>query len=215
MKKNLKNLSYFNHFLLTLKSYFLSGLFTLLPITLTIALFNFSFKLIKSWLAPIYKLEPEYLKFIPHSEIIVFILFIFIFGFILKVFLLHPLIFFIESLFGRIPLVRQVYFGIKQLVHALSSQDKNSFQQVVLVEFPRQGMYSLGFLTAETNPPLMAAQHQKFLSIFIPTTPNPTTGFYIMIPESECVLTDLTRQEAMTLIISGGIIQPERLRKKE
>ncbi|MGC2310987.1 MAG: DUF502 domain-containing protein [Candidatus Babeliaceae bacterium] len=210
MKKN----SLLHTFLNQLKIYFLSGLFTLLPLIVTIALFNFSFKVIKSWLTPITRYEPEYLKIIPHVEIILVILFILIFGFILKTFLLHSLIHLIESLFGRIPLVRQVYFGIKQLVHALSSQDKSSFQRVVLVEFPRENVYSIGFLTSEIASQIAPHTKEKFLSVFIPTTPNPTTGFYIMIAESACITTDLTRQEAMALIISGGIIQPERFTKK-
>jgi uncharacterized membrane protein len=205
---------YLNKFLNYLQSFFLSGLFTLLPIILTIALFSFTLKLLKSWFEPITRFEPDYFKIIPHSEIILVILFIFIFGFILRVLLLHPLILAIEAIFGKIPLVRQVYFGIKQLVHALSSQDKNSFQRVVLIEFPRQGMYSLGFLTSDNPSYLLPSSNQKFLNIFIPTTPNPTTGFYIIIEESECIITDLSRQEAMAIIISGGIIQPDRLIKK-
>lgn len=208
MKKSTKR----NKVVSTIKSIFLSGFFTILPLTLTIALLNISFKLIKSWLAPIYIHEPAYLKFIPHSEIFLVLLFIFAVGIVLKFLLLQPIIHAVESIFSRIPLWRQVYFGIKQLVHAFSSQDKLSFQHVVFIEFPRPGSYSLGFLTGSLPPELAPIPDKKFYSIFIPTTPNPTTGFYVVVVESECIIVDLTRQEAMAIIISGGIIQPDRFK---
>lgn len=196
------------------QSIFLSGFFTILPLTLTVALCTFSFKLLKSWLAPIYKIEPLYLKRIPHSEILLVIGVIFLIGLILRLFLLQPIIHWFEAVLGKIPLFRQVYFGIKQLVHALSAQDKLSFQQVVFIEFPRPGVYSLGFLTGQLASQLLMQSHEgKYFNVFIPTTPNPTTGYYIVVPEKDCIPTDLTRHEAMAIIISGGIIQPDRFKK--
>jgi uncharacterized membrane protein len=191
-----------------LKSFFISGLLTILPLILTIALFSFSLKIVKSWLAPLSHFQPAYLKQIPHSEIILAIIVIIGLGIILRVFLLHPLIHAAEVGLGKIPLLRPVYFGIKQLVNALSSQDKFAFQQVVLVEFPRTGIYSLGFITGTCAATLSPHKNSTFVSIFIPTTPNPTTGFYIITEQNSYTLVNITRQEAMTVIISGGIIQP-------
>ncbi len=193
-----------------LRSIFLNGLLTILPITLTFALFRFSFNLVKGWLQPIYRLEPNIFKVVPQSEIILVILFVLIVGIILKFFLLHPIIHFIESIFNQIPLVRQVYFGIKQIVHAFTSQDKLSFQKVVFIEFPRSGIYSVGFLTSAMPSNAAPTANIKYFNVFIPTTPNPTTGYFICVPENEIVPVDLTRQEAMALIISGGIILPHR-----
>jgi uncharacterized membrane protein len=193
-------------------SIFLNGLFTLLPVTLTIALFRFSFKLLKGWLQPIEQLiERTFLIDIPHSEILIVILFIFFVGLVLHFFFLKQLIHGLEELIFRIPLVRPVYSGIKQLVAAFNiKEDSLTIKRVVLVEFPHDGIYSVGFLTGELPQELAPTQEEKYFNVFIPTTPNPTTGFYIIIPEKKLIEVNLTRQEGMSLIISGGIILPER-----
>lgn len=198
-------------------SVFLNGLFTLLPLTLTIALFRFSFKLLKGWLQPIERLiERTFLIDIPHSEILIVLLFIFLVGLILHFFFLKQLIHGIEELIFRIPLVRPIYSGIKQLVTAFNiKEDKLTIKRVVLVEFPRTGIYSVGFLTGELPIELAPKKDQKLFNVFIPTTPNPTTGFYIMVSENQLIEVDLTRQEGMSLIISGGIILPDRFVPKK
>ena len=196
---------------------FLDGLFAILPLTLTIALFSFSLRILKRWLAPInHFIDQTPLVIVPHSEIILMIISIFLVGLILKVFLLRSLINWVESLFARIPLIRPIYSGIKQLVQAFNFQEdkKITFKQVVLIEFPRKGLYSLGFLTGQLPAELAPTKDQQYYNIFIPTTPNPTTGYYIILPADGFTVLDLTRQEAMALIISGRIILPERFEKK-
>lgn len=197
-----------------LKNTFLQGLLTILPVTLTLALFAFFFRLLKGWLAPIYFLEPEYLQRIPHSEIILVIVFILIIGAIFKTFFIRSFLHLVENIFFRIPLMNPVYSGIKQLVQAFTVPEKLTFKQVVLVEFPRQGVFSIGFLTAQVPEEIAPAQHKKFYNVYIPTTPNPTTGYLIMVSEGDYQVVDMTRQEAMSLIISGGIIQPDRFTRK-
>lgn len=195
---------------------FLSGLMTLLPFALTIGLFSFIFRLVKSWLAPIHDLEPAWLQAIPHSELMVTLTLIFVTGAFLRYFLLHTFIHALEDLvFKNIPILRQIYFGIKQMVKAYNVQDTNTFQQVVLLEFPRSGLYSIGFVTNIVTPSLSPNTAQGYYSIFIPTTPNPTTGFYIIAAMNECTILTITRQEAMALIISGGLIQPETLKAQK
>lgn len=198
-------------------SVFLGGLFTLLPIILTVAIFRFSFRLLKSWLEPVNNLiERTFLIDIPHSDILIVILFIFLVGLILRTWMLHQVVHAIESLIFKIPLVRPVYSGIKQLVDAFNIQEeKMTIKRVVLVEFPRKGLYSVGFLTGELPSEFAPTKDIKYFNIFIPTTPNPTTGYYIILPENELIDVDLTRQEGMALIISGGIIMPDRFSKKE
>jgi uncharacterized membrane protein len=197
-------------------SIFLSGLFTVLPITLTIALFSISFRLLKSWVEPINRL---YLPFVPdvaHADIILVILLIFLLGVILHFFVFKTLIHYFEYIIFRLPLVSSVYSGIKQLVFAFDPHNKVSFKKVVLVQFPRAGMYSVGFLTGEFSNTLAPddIKNKQLLTVFVPTTPNPTTGFYVILPADEVTVIDLTQQEAMTLIISGGIIQPKRIVKE-
>lgn len=196
------------------KNSFLQGLLTVLPITLTLALFAFFFRLLKGWLAPIYFLEPEYLQQIPHSEIFLVILFILVIGAIFKTFFIRSFLHFVETIFFRIPLMNPVYSGIKQLVQAFTVPEKLTFKQVVLVEFPRQGIFSIGFLTSQVPQEIAPAKHKKFYNVFIPTTPNPTTGFLVVVSEGDYQVVNMTRQEAMSLIISGGIIQPDRFIKR-
>jgi len=193
--------------------FFLNGLLTVLPVVLTIALFNFSIRVLQGWLKPIYNLEPEFLQAIPFSEIILTIILIFAIGTLIKLFLLEPLWHSIEKLLMQIPLFRTVYSGIKQLVHAINPQDNVSFKKVVIIEFPRAGLYSIGFLTSELPAYLSPITNQRFFNIFIPTTPNPTSGFFIMAQEKDILITELSRQEAMTMIISGGIITPDTVNK--
>jgi uncharacterized membrane protein len=197
-------------------SLFLGGLLTLLPLALTIAVFHTSFKVIAGWLAPIKAYIPATIStLIPYSEIVSIILIIFLFGIILRVFVLHTVVHAIEEIIIKIPLIRPIYSGIRQLVQAFSIQDKITFKQVVLIEFPRAGIHSVGFLTSELASELTVGNSEKCYGVFIPTTPNPTSGFFIIVPESQIHIVDLTRQEAMAMIISGGIIQPEQLNKNK
>lgn len=197
------------------KNLFLNGLLFLLPIAITFSLFSFCWNLIVSWLVPLRKLNIPILEMIPHYEIVLVIAFIFMVGIFIKIFVLKSFIKFIEDIFAQIPLIRTVYFGAKQLIHAFSGQDKGSFKEVVFVEFPRHGVYSVGFLTSQVPEELAPDNTIAYFNIYIPTTPNPTTGYFVMVPANQIKHTDLTRQEAMGLIISGGILQPPRYQKQE
>jgi uncharacterized membrane protein len=213
-----------NSFLSELGRYFtrtfMQGLFTLLPFSLTIGLFMLSFRIILNWLRPVQEFIEHpihFLNTIPYkaiaNQLFLIIVGIFLVGLIIRALVLERLIDRIEALFFKVPLVRPIYSGIKQLIQAFSNQDKITFKKVVLVEFPRDGIYSLGFLTSELPHSIAPITGQKFYNVFIPTTPNPTSGFFVILPEHSFKSIDLTRQEAMAMIISGGIIQPERLTK--
>ena len=209
--------SFIHVILYTAKRIFLHGLITLLPFTLTIGLFLLSFRLIINWLRPLQQFFEHPIDFIitiPYkliaNQLFLLVLGIFLVGLIIRTLLLQKLILRIEELFFKIPLVRPVYSGIKQLIHAFSVQDKITFKKVILVEFPRKGIYSLGFLTSELPNSLSPNGTTKCYNVFIPTTPNPTSGYFVILPEDTILPIDLTRQEAMAMIISGGIIQPDR-----
>jgi uncharacterized membrane protein len=190
-------------------SLFLTGLFSILPITLTIAVFTITFRVIVSWLEPLKRFGLPFLGRIPYSEVILAIAIIFIAGTLYNMFLFRPIIHAIENLFSRIPLIRPVYSGIKKLVEAFSFQDKVSFTKIVRIEFPRNGIYSLGFLASQVDEKIAPDINKKYFNIFIPTTPNPTSGFLIIVPEEQIAILEISRQEAMAMIISGGIIQPD------
>lgn len=204
------------HFVGLISSLFLSGLFAILPLALTIVILYTTFNLVMGWLAPLHNIiVPEILRDVRYSEFIFVLIFILALGALLRFFLARSIVHAFEKLLSKIPLIRPVYSGLKQLTSAFSFQDeKQSFKQVVLVEFPRKGVYSIGFLTSEFHQTLSPDRSVKFFNVFIPTTPNPTSGFFVVVPEAELIVSELTRQEAMTLIISGGIIQPERFLEK-
>ena len=203
-KKNI-----FLSFIDSVTSLFLTGLFSLLPITLTIAVFTLTLRVLQSWLEPLKQFGLPFLGKIPYSEVILAIIIIFIAGTLYNMFILRPIIHAIEKLFSRIPLIRPVYSGIKKLVEAFSFQDKVSFTKVVRIEFPRNGIYSIGFLANQVDDRISPDITKKYHSIFIPTTPNPTSGFLVIVPEDQIEIIEITRQEAMAMIISGGIIQPD------
>ena len=207
-----KQLTLISQFFKAIWSLFLNGLITLLPITITFVIFNTTFTIVGHWLEPIQQLRPAFLKAIPYSEFLIVIIATFMVGILLKTLILKPIIHSIEGVISRIPLIRPVYLGIKQLVHALGSQDKRDFKKVVIVEYPKANVFSIGFVTSEVAETIAPHTNAKFVSIFIPTTPNPTSGFLILVPETHMTLIDLSHQEAMTLIISGGIIQPDRFK---
>jgi len=199
----------FISFIDKISSLFLTGLFCILPITLTVAVFTITFRVIVSWLEPLKRFGLPFLGKIPYSEVILAIALIFIAGTLYNMFLFRPIIHAIENLFSRIPLIRPVYSGIKKLVDAFSFQDKVSFSKIVRVEFPRPGIYSIGFLANQVDANIAPDAETKYFSIFIPTTPNPTSGFLIIAPEDQITILEISRQEAMAMIISGGIIQPD------
>ncbi len=193
------------------RSLFLNGLLIILPMTITFLLFSASFKLIKGWLAPLAGYMPSCLTTIPHSEFFVVIGSVLLIGVVVKFLVLRPFIHLIEEHFVmRIPLVRPVYSGIKQLVNAFTSKDQSNLNTVVILEFPSAGIHSIGFLTGEFPKAVSPSDGKKYFNIYVPTTPNPTTGFFVLLPSDKFTVIDLTRQEAMSLIISGGIIKPER-----
>jgi len=199
-----------------LRRFFLNGLIATLPITLTIALFNISFRLIAGLLTPLTAFTQEtFLRYIPYSEIILAIIIICFIGTLYNFFVLRSLIDFVEKLVFQIPLIRPVYSGIRQLVRAFSvTDDTMAFKKIVLIQFPRKKIYSIGFLTSELQPDIAPNAEQKFFNIFVPTAPNPTSGYFVIVPEEDIIIIDLTHQEAMGMIISGGIIQPERFTKE-
>ena len=109
----------------------------------------------------------------------------------------------------RVPLLNKIYGTIKQVNAAFSSSSKSSFKQVVLVEFPRAGQYSIGFVTGEQTQEVQVRTREKVVSVFVPTTPNPTSGFLVLVPEKEITKLDMTVADGIKFIISLGSIAPE------
>jgi uncharacterized membrane protein len=114
-----------------------------------------------------------------------------------------------ERLLSRVPVARNIYGGVKQLFDAIFSTDRVSrFHRVVLIEYPRKGIYAIAFTTGPARGPIQAATESHMINCFLPTTPNPTSGFYLLVPEQEVTTVDLSVEEGFKLIMSAGLVTP-------
>lgn len=155
-------------------------------------------------------LVPQWVKDIPGLGFTVTVLVILLLGAVFRGFVGRRVVAGIEAALRRVPLLGTLYFAIQQLLRSVFSADAQSFQRVVLVEFPRARSYSLGFVTERAWAGVERAVGQgALISVFVPTTPNPTSGFFMMIPEEDLIVLDMTVEEAFKAIVSSGIVKPE------
>lgn len=194
-----------------LRNYFLTGLLVILPISVTCYVIWILIKAMDS----ILKFVPA--KFLPETYIylpipglgLVLVVFIVLFvGLITRNFVGRKMIQLGERIVDRIPLARGLYVSVKQLVEALILQKSKAFHQAALIEYPRKGIYAIAFITGESKGEVQQSTEKKMMNVFVPTTPNPTSGFYILIPEDELKILNMSVEEAFKLIMSGGIVSP-------
>lgn len=119
-----------------------------------------------------------------------------------------------ETLLGRIPLVRSIYGGIKKLAETVLSGSSVSFRQPIMIEYPRKGVWSIAFITGEPIGEVQDKTAEHVLTCFVPTTPNPTSGFIVLVPRKDVIWLEMTVEEAMRMIISLGVVTPEGVKKK-
>ena len=201
------------------KSLFFNGLFTLLPITATIFFATFTYNLVVRWLKPLKHIEPEFLLRIPGSEFVLVILFIMLVGILLRIFIITPIIHYFEKLIDKIPLIRTVYSASKTIVDFFNIPDKQKVQKkVVLIEFPRKNSYALGFLLETSKDsfqsliPKNRQNAEEYVKVFLPSSPAPTTGYFLIIPKEDIILTDISFEEAIKAIVSCGLITPKSIK---
>lgn len=113
-----------------------------------------------------------------------------------------------ESLLARIPLVRTLYAGVKQIMEAVLATDAKSFSKVLLIEYPRKGLWGLAFMTSDSLGEVQAKAGEDLISVFVPTTPNPTSGFVIMVPHNDVIELDMSVENGLKMIISMGVVVP-------
>ncbi|HJO56685.1 MAG TPA: DUF502 domain-containing protein, partial [Nitrospinaceae bacterium] len=118
-----------------------------------------------------------------------------------------------EKIVERIPFVRRIYRGTKQVVSSFATVDTKSFTKVVLIEYPRKGLHAIAFVTGKTRGELQGLTSDNHINIFVPTTPNPTSGFIIFTDPSEVVELDMTIEEGIKYVVSGGLVTPEQAHK--
>ena len=193
---------------LKLRNYFFTGVIVLVPIGFTLYLskflINFSTKLVPSGLNP-----NTYLPYsIPGIEIILTVIFITIIGGLSLSFLGKKFLQIIDDLFKRIPILRTIYSAIGQMTDSFRNQEGNK-KSVVLLEYPRRGSWAVGFATKENTGEIKSKTNQNLVNVFVPTTPNPTSGFLLMIPKEDLIYLDMTFEEASKFIVSAGTSTPK------
>jgi len=197
-----------------IKPILLTGLAVTIPFGLTIYILIFLFNLMDGLLNIIpTRLHPDQVFgfHIPGLGIIFTLILIFVMGLTTRSILGRRFLLWGEMLVYKVPLVRGIYQALKQIVHAMMSTRGESFKRVVLVEFPRPGQYSVGFLTGEQHEEVQLRTKEKVVSVFVPTTPNPTTGFLQYFPAEDVIPTSFSVEEAFKMVMSLGVLTPDRM----
>ena len=193
---------------LKLRNYFITGIVVLIPIVFTLYLsrflINVSTKIVPAGLNP-----NNYIPYaIPGIEILLTIIFITIVGGLSLSFLGKKILQIVDNLFKRIPILRTIYSAIVQMTDSFRNQE-GAKKSVVLVEYPRKGSWAVGFATKENKGELKDKTNKELINVFVPTTPNPTSGFLLMFPKEDVIYLDMGFEEASKFIVSAGTSNPK------
>jgi len=195
-----------------LQRYFLAGLVAVVPISLTVLVVRWTITLMDQLLLRFIpqRYWPEVLFgfALPGIGLLATFLLILLVGVLVTNYFGRSLLHLSERLMGRIPLVKGIFGLFKQVADTVLSADREGFRKVVLIEYPRRGIWSVGFVTGTSQGEVQRLIDQRTINVFMPTTPNPTSGYYILVPEEDTLELNMTVDEAFKLIISGGMVSP-------
>lgn len=195
-----------------MRKYFVTGLLILVPLAITLWVLN----LIITTLDQSLLLLPERWRPVvlfgynlPGAGAVLTVLIIFVTGLLTRNFIGKKLVYVWELLLTRIPIVSSIYSSVKQVSDTLFSSSGNAFRKAMLVQYPRQGSWTIAFLTGTPGGDVKNHLVGDYISVYVPTTPNPTSGFFLMMPRSEAIELDMTVDEALKYIVSMGVVAPE------
>ena len=193
--------------LASIRNYFIAGIVVLIPIGitlyLTLFLIKISSKILPKEINPNYYLPYD----VPGLEILISVLLITLIGWISLSFLGRRLLNIFNNLLKRIPILRTIYSAILQMTETFTKSEKDK-KNVVLIEYPRKGCWAVGFATKDNNTEMSKKTNKKLVNVFVPTTPNPTSGFLLMFPKDEVIYLDISFEEASKFIVSAGTSTP-------
>jgi len=199
-------------FLGRLRGYFLAGILVTAPLGVTALLAWWIITFIDESVTPLIPAQynPEtYLPFsLPGLGLVVLVIFLTLIGALTAGFLGRWLVHTGERILNRMPVIRSVYSAVKQIFETVLAQQSNAFREAVLVEYPRRGIWAIGFITGTTKGEVQNLTEETTVNIFLPTTPNPTSGFLLFVPREDVVPLDMSVEEAVKMVISGGIVTP-------
>ncbi len=198
-----------------LRNYFLTGLVIAAPIAITISTTLWIIELIDNWVlrfVPKIYLPETYLQFsIPGLGVIFAIFWLIVLGALTANFVGRAVVNLGTSWLEKMPGVRTIYKALKQIFETLISQGKASFKQVVLIEYPRKGIFAIAFISTDTKGEVARKLDDEMVSVFLPTTPNPTSGFLLFVPKKDVKVLDMSVEDGAKLVISAGLVNPEDL----
>ena len=194
------------------RTYFLTGIIATAPIGLTLylswVLVKFVDRVVTPWIPAQYNPSTYVPIDIPGTGLIVAIVLLTFIGFITANFLGRQIMSFGERIVDRMPVIRSIYGALKQIFETVLAQSSRSFREVVLIEYPRRGIWAVGFVTSQTRGEIQAIKKDTLVNVFLPTTPNPTSGFLLFVPRGDLVTLHMTVEEGIKMVISGGIVTP-------
>lgn len=197
-----------------LRKYFITGLLILVPLAITfwvlhaiISTMDQSLLLLPEQWRP----EAVFGFRVPGLGAVLTVLIIFVTGLLTRNFIGNYVVKAWEGLLNRIPIVNSIYSSVKQVSDTLFSSSGNAFRKAVLIEYPRQGSWSIGFLTGVPGGDVVNHLQGDYVSVYVPTTPNPTSGFFLMVPKKDAIELDMSVDAALKYIVSMGVVAPEHL----
>ena len=200
----------------SLRNGFISGLVLVAPLGVTLFVLSFLVDRVGKTAANIFfgrvfdeQLQSGFWSFVLGcASIVIVALLITLVGWLSKLFFARFLLNIGEQVVVRLPFINTIYKSVKQIVNTFAQQQKAIFQETVLVEYPRKGMWAVGFMTGNTQGEVQEKTSKQMLNVFVPTTPNPTSGFLLMVPKEDVIKLDMAVGDGMKLIISGGAVVP-------
>lgn len=191
----------------SLKRYFLTGLLVIIPIWGTVLILKTLFVAVDRILGDLLvQLVPSH--YVPGLGILALIVLVFTVGLFATNFMGRQIVKWWEELLNRVPLVRGIYSTLKSMMDILSFSDHPSYNRVVMIQFPKNGHYCLAFVTGVTKGEMQDLAQEPLIHVYVPTSPNPTSGYFLLVPEHEVTSVDMSVEEAMKLIVSGGLCSP-------
>ncbi len=201
-------------FIGNLRTYFLAGIVVTAPISITIYLTWTFLQFLDNRITPLIPIayNPNtYLPFsLPGLGLIIAIVFFVVVGSFTRNFLGRLLVRVSEYIVERVPVINTVYGAIKQIFETVMASQSDAFKEVVMFEYPRKGIWVMGFVTGRTKGEVQALTDTEVVNVFLPTTPNPTSGFLLFVPKADLTFMEMSVEEGIKMIVSGGIITPEQ-----
>jgi uncharacterized membrane protein len=191
-----------------LRNSFFAGLVVVVPVAGSVVILLGLFNWVTNFLLPASLREHEHTFLYRVAALLVFVGLVTGVGWLTRLVIGKQLLALTESVIGRVPLLNRIYGFVKDVSNTMFSGKKSAFQKVVLVEFPRPGIYSIGFVTGTTEGEAQDRTKETVVNVFIPTTPNPTSGFLVLVPASQVTEMEMSVADGMKMVISGGAVTP-------